>query len=363
MRLASILSECARNIARGTAHAVAMATAVLLAGTLLGGYEATNVIALENEAVTRIGAYADTKTIMGSNNVIDGDVCDRLSMQGDGAPDASGAMRIGPQVTPASTPGKDLSSYEVTPGMLSILTATDPDARRDASGIWVSTEVADDFGLAAGGRMETTAGPVDVAGVFDWPNDGRDTRFVYALLIPVSVSAEPFSECWAKRWPADDTVDQLLYSTVIASDDSSDPAGVMAVNKGFDAHYDAQSGYLNRMTRWMPYAALAAGLVLGVVAVRRRRLEYAGALHSGQSKGAQLLGIAIETGVWAGLGAVCSCSLLAAYCVRASRSDPWAVFAAAARAPAALAAGALVAAVLAGLTIRESQLFRFFKHR
>ena len=95
------------------------------------------------------------------------------------------------------------------------------------------------------------------------------------------------------------------------------------VNKGRDAHYDARASYVNRSTRWMPWVGLAIGVLVGVFGVRRRRLEYAGALHSGQSKGAQLLGIGVETGVWAGLATFASCALLLAYAVRMSRSD-WA---------------------------------------
>ena len=33
-------------------------------------------------------------------------------------------------------------------------------------------------------------------------------------------------------------------------------------------------------TRWMPWVGLAIGVLVGVFGVRRRRLEYAGALHS-----------------------------------------------------------------------------------
>lgn len=83
--------------------------------------------------------------------------------------------------------------------------------------------------------------------------------------------------------------------------------------------------------------------------VRRRRLEYAGALHSGQSKGAQLLGIGVETGVWAGLATVASCALLLAYAVRMSRSDWVAVLAAAVRTPLAVFAGVMVASLFAGV--------------
>ena len=90
---------------------------------------------------------------------------------------------------------------------------------------------------------------------------------------------------------------------------SSSNAGVTQVNKSFDSHYDAQASYGQRMTRWMPWLGLVVGLVLGAFGVRRRRLEYAGALHSGQSKGAQLLEIAVETLIWSLFGRAVGCVL------------------------------------------------------
>ena len=57
-------------------------------------------------------------------------------------------------------------------------------AKSDVSGVWVSTDVSKDFGLTKGSVMQTEQGTMSVAGVFDWPNDGRDTRFAYALLVP-----------------------------------------------------------------------------------------------------------------------------------------------------------------------------------
>ena len=46
MRLGSVLSEALRNIGSGVSRAFAMFLAVLLSGTLLGGYEAMTVIDL-----------------------------------------------------------------------------------------------------------------------------------------------------------------------------------------------------------------------------------------------------------------------------------------------------------------------------
>lgn len=362
MRLRSILSEAMRNIAAGTSRAALMALAVALAGGLLGGYEAVSVIGLEHEAVTRISSNADVKTIVGGQ--VDGVSCDALA-DVDGGPSASGAMRIGPQITMASTPRSDLSSYEVTPGMLRLLAAgSGATGAVDSTGVWVSNDVAKDFGLSVGSTLETTAGTSKIAGVFDWPNDGRDTRLAYAFVTPASPSSGTFEECWAKQWPASDELDGLLYdTTIVSSADTGAMAGVSQLNKGFDAHYDANASYQGRLTRWMPFAGLAVGMLLGVISVRRRRLEYAGALHCGQSKGAQLLGIGAETVVWAGLGTLVAVALLVAYGVRWSASGPEAVILASVRTPLAVFAGAMLAAPVAGLFVRESQLFRFFKNR
>ena len=119
MRLGSIISETLRNIASGTAHALTMFLAVLFAGTLLGGYEAMSVMGLETEAAVRIRAFADVKTVVGGN--VDGLACDRLSDHGDPS-FISGAMRSGPQVVPLATKGIELSSYEVTAGMIRLIT-------------------------------------------------------------------------------------------------------------------------------------------------------------------------------------------------------------------------------------------------
>ena len=64
MRLGSVLSEALRNIGSGVSRAFAMFLAVLLSGTLLGGYEAMTVIDLESQAVQRINACGDPARII-----------------------------------------------------------------------------------------------------------------------------------------------------------------------------------------------------------------------------------------------------------------------------------------------------------
>ena len=79
-----------------------------------------SVMRLETEAAVRIRAFADVKTVVGGN--VDGLACDRLSDHGDPS-FISGAMRSGPQVVPLATNGIELSSYEVTAGMIRLITA------------------------------------------------------------------------------------------------------------------------------------------------------------------------------------------------------------------------------------------------
>lgn len=119
----------------------------------------------------------------------------------------------------------------------------------------------------------------------------------------------------------------------------------------------------SRMSRWVQALAFVIGIILGVLAVRRRSLEYAAALHVGQSKDAQLLGVALETLVWAGLGTLGALGVLTMLCARWSVDDGFAVWLGAARTPLALMAGILLAALATCLTVKESQLFRLFKNR
>ena len=143
----------------------------------------------------------------------------------------------------------------------------------------------------------------------------------------------------------------------------SGQAGVTSLNKGFDSHYDPYATYMGRMTHWIPYLSILIGVAIGALAVRVRRLEYAAALHSGESKPAQLLGICTEVLVWAGLGALSACALICAYCARMAIGDVASVMLASCRAPLAMCSGTFVGAIAMGMTVRQSQLFRLFKRR
>ena len=180
--------------------------------------------------------------------------------------------------------------------------------------------------------------------------------------MPRAASLGDYNECWIRQWPRSEPASNLLYATLRVGN-GQNQAGVVALNKGFDAHYDPYATYMARATRLIPLLAAFLGIAIGVASVRVRRLEYAAALHSGESKPAQLLGICVETLVWAGLATVGSCALIAAYGARMAVGDTALAIATACRAPVALLCAVVLAALASGLCVRQSQLFRLFKRR
>lgn len=359
MRLSSICSEAWRNLTCGTAKLALMVLVTLSLGLLTGGYEVLTITGLQNQAKTRVQADADVTILLGDS--IDGVTCERLTQAG-GGPNYAGAIRKGPQITPLATPGMDLASFQVSAGLLSIL-AAGSSKPVNPTGVWVSRSLAHDFGLSVGSMLPTDYGNAHIAGIFDWPNDGRDTRLAYALVTPVATSVGNFQECWAKQWPRSPDLDALMRVAQPVGDRDDKAGATTSLNKGFDAHYNGLASYRARLTRWMPYLSLALGTLFGIWTVVRRRLEYAGALHVGEDKSSQLLTIGVETLVWLTLGTAAAIGILTALSYVLAPAGAVQVLLTALRSPLTLDMGTMLGALGAGVLIRESQLFHYFKTR
>lgn len=376
MRAMVLAGEAVRNIGSGASRALALAAALLAVCLLLTGADASAILSLEAGARTRIATLADTSLIAGGK--VDGVACERLSAGSvgsgdsiDGNPDdsagprISGAMRQGGDVTPTATPGKALPSYQITPGMVELLASASGrnGTRRtvaDGSGVWMPQAMADTLGLNVGDSLDTDRGTLTLAGIYSWANDGRDTRFGYTLMEPVSASDGLFEECWARQWPVSDT--SLLNLAVVASSDGKSQAGLRQVNSRY-GQWNPTAAYVARMTRFAPLVALAVGLLTGVIASLSRRLEYAGALHCGQRKADLLAVVALETAVWAGAACLLTACFMAAALVRLATGSPDVPILAVARVPLAAFAGAMAGALVAATCIRERNLFRYFKRQ
>ncbi|ASU85555.1 hypothetical protein CDO52_24585 [Nocardiopsis gilva YIM 90087] len=355
MRPAAILSEAWRNLATGTTRAAVFAIALAAVTASLAITDARAIIALQQRAAEFIAAGASVRVLDAAGST-DGPSCEALS--GLPAVGSAGAVSEGTPVTLAVMPDNPIPSYEVTPGMGEVLGVRP----LSAEGVWIPTDVAEKLGLEAGRTLQTDRGPLAIAGVYDYPDDGRDSRLGYALVIP-TVAAGAFDQCWANAWPVTEEADGLIRSAVAADVDPDTSVTVGQLNTRLGASFDAAAEFSGRITRTTVPGAALAGLVLGFVAIRARRLEIAGALHVGQSRRALLATVVLETAAWSVAAlALAACALLLAV-VPNNPADPLHAFAIDIRGPAAAVPAALAGAVVALLLIRENHLFRYFKDR
>ncbi|VTR75863.1 hypothetical protein [Cellulomonas hominis] len=355
MRLRSILGEAARDVGSGTARAATLALLLALGCGLLAGIDALAVVQLEARAETYRGSAADTLALSAPGR-IDARACDGL--EGVGGIEAAGALRAADPVRARALPGRDLAAFTVSPALAGLVGAHGA----ETGGVWVSEELARMLDIRPGEELLSVDGPVRVAATFPWPDDGRDVRLRLAVLMP-DAGAAPYDECWARAWPPTAADQDWLRTAASVDPAAAEPATVAQVNKVHGATFEGAALFAERPTRRAVDACALVGLLMGVAAVRRRRLEHAAALHVGQSRSALIAVALVEAAVWAVTGAgVCLVALLVVV-GRAGVQDLDAVLTLAARGPTLGAAGALVGTALGALAVRERHLFRYFKNR
>jgi hypothetical protein len=355
VRLSTILSEVARNLATGTTRAVGLALALGVAAGALATLDASTIVGMEHDAARYRSAAADVRTVS-APGLVDPQACDALG--GSTSVQDAGALVPTTPVVPSATPASPLQSFAVTPSLAGVLAVRSP----LPEGVWMSDQLAERLGLARGATLETHDGPLVLAGTFAWPDDGRDGRLGFAVLRPTVTNAR-FEECWAAAWPTTPAVEDLLRGVVDVQPQSTEAITVGQVNRSLGAAYDAHATYVARPTRYTVAACAVLGLVLGYASVRRRRLEHAGALHAGQSRSAQLATSSLETVVWAAVGTAVSVVGLRVVVARVGAMDPTAVFDVVVRGPVLGALCAVVGATVAACLVREQHLFRYFKDR
>jgi hypothetical protein len=356
MRPKAVLSEAARNVSTGTTGALVL---TLLLGTVCAALSLVDASSIENLR-EKAKAFVSTRAsvrVLNAQGRVDPGACERLPQSG--TIRTAGALHQAAPLTLSAAPANSIPTFTVTPGLGAVLGVR---AVSD-SGVWMSQDLARTLGATPGQRLSTTRGGTVLAGTFAWPNDGRDNRLAYAVLQPVSISDTAMDECWADVWPSTDAADDLLRSATFVRPNSTEPMTIGQVNNVLGAVLDPEREFRSRPTRYALPGCLAGGLLLGFVAVRRRRLEYSGALHSGQGRRAQVTTALLETAVWALGGAVVSASALSLALTWPGGTLPHDTFALDVRGPLIGALGGGLGALAALALIREDHLFRYFKER
>lgn len=354
MKASAILSEAWRNLATGTTRALlfAMLFAALIATFALA--DILTISGLRTKAEQFRDSGAAIRTLVAEDHV-DASSCDALA---ETAPiGAAGAMASTQPVVFSVMPGNSVPAFEVTPSLADVLqlNAAQP------LGVWISEQLADTLKAVPGSVIPTASGPLTVAGTFPWPDDGRDSRLGYAVLIP-SRSQAPLDECWATIWPTSAVADNLLRSAATVDFASTTPRNLSQVNKNHGTTFDGNAEYLDRLTRGVPFLGGLASLLLGYTATRIRRLEYAGALHAGARKTDTLATALVETSAWASVGALTASAVLAL----TAEQDPASfapVFITSTKIVLSAFALAIAGSAIALVGIRERHLFRYFKDR
>ncbi|NMM97609.1 hypothetical protein [Bifidobacterium olomucense] len=378
MRLAGMLGEAWRDLITGTSHACALAVGLACLIVLLAGADWLTISGIQKQTDEYVASGGST-WILEYPNHIDGAACDRL-ISLDGV-EAAGAVRQSEnKLAFAALPSTSVPLYEITPGAANvfILSATGTQWRNgelqesesappNGGGALLSSEVAKPFQVQSGQSLVLKDGRIlDIAGVFDWPDDGRKSGFSYAVLTPVP--ADPsvaFGQCWVRAWPQTDNIESLLRlaSDGTANVTTAERPQIHKLNTTKGSELDSAVSFESRLTAYVPWIALAVASILGFGATRMRKLEMASALHCGVPKTALLAQIESETLAWTSAGMAMASPLLALVWLENRGDEARALMNTLFRVPVAAGVGGLLGACVAVLLTRENHLLKYFKNR
>ncbi|MCL2092239.1 MAG: hypothetical protein FWH11_13740 [Micrococcales bacterium] len=357
MRARAIFRESWRNFASGASGSVGVVLVLSVVGGVLGCLDASAVGTAHQEVQQYLSSAADTRVVISTGRVSPS-ACDSLSARADTT--GSGALRDSGSTRLPAAPGLSISTYEVSAGFVSLVLT-----KGDQTGMVMSAELAGRLGYQTGDLVETSSGPVRLSGVFDWPDDGRDARLHYALLVS-SESVPAFDECWARIEPGHGQAyyDELLSATLLATLDAGSNVQLGQVNNTHGKDLSPSALVNDRVTKLAWLAALLGGACIGVFAVWQRRLSLSSNLHAGARRADLLATVLVEDlfcVVSSGMVATGSAAAVLAFSpfadelaellVRSVLVTGWCLL------------GFVIGSLAYAATTRESQLFRLFKSR
>lgn len=276
MRWRAIFGEAARNLTSGASHAgVALAACVSIA-TALGVMDAHAVASIA-ESTNEFERQGGSTYVLTAPGEVDGRVCDRLSSV-EGVKASGATFSRGATLEFAQMPGTLVPKLTATPGYTRVLQPNRGDAI--PSGLHLAAGLAKTLGVGQGEALTTVEPQMlwTVGGVFE--NNGRSDQLQY-VAVAVSGYGTRYDECWAVVNVAEDPHALLTMAWTPAAAASPIPPRTAQLNGSMGPPSQFREAYANRSTRWTPLLALALGATTGVFITRRRRLEFATALHIG----------------------------------------------------------------------------------
>ena len=355
MRFSAIVREALANILSGTSRAIVyFCLALVVCGGLVLA-DALSVRGLIDEAVRYQQVGASTRTVIAPGR-IDGAACEALR-RADGVLEAGAVRKRVKEYSLPAVPNSPVPGYDVTPSFP--LAPAGP-----SSGLLISSEVADMLRLAPGDGFAVDADEANVAGVFDYPLDGRRAGFGWSILAVVPERGI-FDECWVKVWPENEDLRTQLLQIVLPArgDAKADAPEISQLNQTLGRSFTGRNRFDDRITRFAVPLVFAAGFGAAFLAVRTRRLEVASNMHAGARKRSILIQLTVEMLVWAFPVAVLI--WLSGFALAAGIPPDDATHL---RWQQGIGAGAFLLGALLGtaasvLSVNETHFFRYFKDR
>ena len=337
----------------------AVAFAALAGG--LGALDAATIAGITADYHEYRAAGGSVSVLETNSGGADGERCEMLSLRGaatTGA-DASGALRPAQPVRLAALPGSDISTWEATPGFGNILISLGM-GHNDTTGVWVADDLATALGVAPGDDLVTTTGSTPVAGVYPWPDDGRNRSLAFAIVAPVPRTGD-FDSCWISEQAGPAVAEDLL---LLVADDSDVTSVITPLNSELAAIVDPLAEFRSRPTRFAVGAIIAAAAALALASTSFRRLELAAAAHAGAARVDIAVQHTIESGAWLVIGGALALPLLVVGALVGGAShDTLGAVLPALRAVGGAVITGLGAAFLCALAIDDRRLLRYFKDR
>lgn len=310
MRTRDIATEAWRNIASGASRPLLLFS--LFALTLLLGVSFS--AQLTASAMQRYATY-DTSgaatTVIQAPASIDARRCTALDRV-QGVTAAAALRQLPSEIRLAALPRFGQPQIEVFGDLFGLLGGKNT----GTSGVFLSEGFASQLGLHAGDPLALTDTTTRLAGVFEFPEDGRLQLLANAVVSPTPDATAPFDECWVRVWPPNAQLTSLFDSVVLSGTQSA-AAEFKLLNGTLGDPQSLSDLLADSHVAAIEAAGAGGALLLGFVVIRIRRLDLAVALHVGQSRMAQLAQILIEVApiglaaaVMVGVGTVAGVSVL-----------------------------------------------------
>ncbi len=309
MRLKAVLRETWRNVATGTSRCALIWLLLSICAVACMCADLTQMTGLIGDARKwkESGASTYAITLQGG---IDGAACEGLR-SANGVLGAAALRQSSDRVRIASLPATEIPTYEASAHVAQVFAATG--IRKDNSGVIMSTAVARTYGAHAGTVLPLVGGArMRVSATFDWPSDGRQPTYGYAIISPGN-DTKAYDTCLVRAWPVPDGIESLLRVSIRADAESgvgaaasSTSAGtsgsnetphakISRINTMLGSHMPGPADFDARITRYAPLLMFVIAMALGFASVCMRRIEIASALHAGYPKTAMLLQLFLET--------------------------------------------------------------------